>query len=145
LSARPLRVGLIIPSSNTVMEPDFHRHLEGGCVVSTTRLFIESVTREAEVRMLKQDLTKAVELIRTTAPDLVVFGCTSAGALGPLAHDDGIGATIEKGAGAKAVTVLGAVLMQLRTIAPRKVAVLTPYSALYSVAERYSFSLIDLI
>jgi hypothetical protein len=36
-----------------------------------------------------------VELIRTTAPDVVVFGCTSAGALGTLAHDDGIGEIIK--------------------------------------------------
>jgi maleate isomerase len=124
---QPLRIGLIVPSSNTVMEPDFHRHLGRECVVSTTRIFLEKVTREEEVRMLEADLPKAVELIRTTAPDVVVFGCTSAGALGPLAHDDGIGAMIGKGVNAKVVTVLGAVLMQLRTIGPRRVAVFTPY------------------
>ena len=120
-------LALIVPSSNTVMEPDFHRHLGRECVVSTTRIFLEDVTREAEVRMLADDLPKAVELIRTTLPDVVVFGCTSAGALGTLAHDDGIGEMIEKGADAKAVTVLRAVLTQLRTIGPRKVAVFTPY------------------
>ena len=80
----PLRIGLIVPSSNTVMEPDFHRHLEPECVVSTARMFLEDVTREAELRMLKEGLTNAVDCIRTTAPDVVVFGCTSAGALGAL-------------------------------------------------------------
>ena len=124
----PLRVGLIVPSSNTVMEPDFHQHLGGECLVSTTRIFLENVTREAEVQMLKDDLTKAVELIRTTAPEVVVFGCTSARALGTLAHDEGIGKMIAKGVNAQAVTVLRAVLMQLRTIGPRKVAVFTPYT-----------------
>jgi maleate isomerase len=109
------------------MEPDFHRHLGRECVVSTTRIFLENVTREAEVRMLGDDLTKAVELIRTTAPELVVFGCTSAGALGSLAHDDGISAMIGKEVNAKAVTVLRAVLMQLQTLGARKVAVFTPY------------------
>jgi maleate isomerase len=116
LSVRPLRIGLIVPSSNTVMETDFHRHIGGTDVVSTTRIFLENVTREAEVQMLEDDLPKAVELIRTTAPDIVVFGCTSAGALGTLAHDDGIGEIIEKGVGVRAVTVLRAVLTQLRTL-----------------------------
>jgi maleate isomerase len=124
---QPLRIGLIVPSSNTVMEPDFHRHLGRECVVSTTRIFLENATREEEVRMLEEDLPKAVELIRTTAPDVVVFGCTSAGALGPLTHDDGIGAMIGRGVNAKVVTVLRAVLIQLRTIGPRKLAVFTPY------------------
>ena len=127
MPVQPLRIGLIVPSSNTVMEPDFHRHLGRECVVSTTRIFLENVTREAEVRMLEDGLTKAVELIRTTAPEVVVFGCTSAGALGTLAHDEGIGEKIGKGSNAKAITVLRAVLTQLGAIGPRKVAVFTPY------------------
>ena len=91
LKDRPLRVGLIVPSSNTVMEPDFHQQIGRTAIVSTTRIFLEEVTREEELRMLDNDLPKAAELIRTTAPDLVIFGCTSAGALGTLAHDREIG------------------------------------------------------
>ena len=109
------------------MEPDFHRHVREPAVISTTRIFLENVTREAETRMLEDDLPKAINLIRTTAPDLVVFGCTSAGALGTLAHDDGISEMIEKGSGAKAVTVLRAVLQQLSGLGPRRLAVFTPY------------------
>jgi maleate isomerase len=124
---KPLRIGLIVPSSNTVMEPDFHRHLGQTAMVSTTRIFLESVTREAETRMLEDDLPTATELIRTTAPEVVVFGCTSAGALGTLAHDRTIGEAIEKITGARAITVLQAVLSQLRVIGPRKLAVFTPY------------------
>jgi len=137
----PLRIGLIVPSSNTVMEPDFHRHLGHAGLVSTARIFLESVTREAEIRMLEEDLPKAAELIRTTAPDVVVFGCTSAGSLGSSAHDQAIGERIEKLSGARAITVLQAVVSQLRNIGPRKLAVFTPYiedltrSVASSVAE----------
>lgn len=122
-----MRIGLIVPSSNTVMEPDFHRHFPAPSIVSTTRIFLETVTREAELRMLEDELPKAIQLIKTTAPDVVVFGCTSAGALGTLAHDVQIAETIQKATGARAVTVLGAVLTALQRIAPRKVAVFTPY------------------
>jgi maleate isomerase len=95
--------------------------------VSTARIFLEDVTREAETRMLEEDLPTAAKLIRTTAPDVTVFGCTSAGALGALAHDIAIGEKIEELAGAPAITVLHAVLARLRSIAPRKLAVFTPY------------------
>jgi maleate isomerase len=122
-----LRIGLIVPSSNTVMEPDFHRHLGPVNIVSTARIFLEEVTREAEIRMLEEDLPRAVDQIRTTAPDIVVFGCTSAGALGTLAHDARIRDSIAKGSGAKTVTVLQAVLAGLRSIQSRKIAVFTPY------------------
>src|SRR5207302_9140704 len=83
--------------------------------------------REAEMRMLQDDLPKAVEQIRATQPEVVVFGCTSAGALGALSHDHGIAEMIEQRTGAKAVTVLQAVLAQLDSIHPARIAVMTPY------------------
>jgi len=80
LSATSLRVDLIVPSSNTVMEPDFHQHLAAS-TVSTTRILLEQMIddRDAEIRMLEKDLPRAAQLIRTTDPDVVVFGRTSAG------------------------------------------------------------------
>lgn len=119
-----MRIGLIVPSSNTVMEPDFHRHFLAPSIVSTTRIFLETVTRESELRMLEDDLPEAIQLIKTTAPDVVVFGCTSAGALG---SDNHIAQMIDKATNARPVTVLRAVLTNLQRIAPRKVAVFTPY------------------
>ena len=122
-----MRIGLIVPSSNTVMEPDFHRHVGQESIVSTARIFLEDVTREAELRMLKDELPGALKRIRTTAPDVVVFGCTSAGSLASLGHDDAIAELIEGETGARVVTALRAVVTQLRSIGPRKVAVFTPY------------------
>jgi maleate isomerase len=126
MSSASLRIGLIVPSSNTVMEPDFHQHL-AEARVSTTRVLLEHVTRDAEFRMLEEDLPRAAQLIKTTAPDIVVFGCTSAGSLEGLAYDDGIGQMLEQRTGAKVVTVIRAVLTLLRMNSPRKVAVFTPY------------------
>jgi maleate isomerase len=126
MSSASLRVGLIVPSSNTVMEPDFHQHL-AETMVSTTRILLEQVTRDAEIRMLEEDLPRAAQLIKTTAPDIVVFGCTSAGSLEGLAYDDGIGRMLEQRTGAQAVTVIRAVLTQLGMSRPQKVAVFTPY------------------
>jgi len=124
-----LRVGLIVPSSNTTMEPDFHRGLAGDCVVSTTRIFLEQVTPEAERTMLEQDLPRALRLIQTTAPDVVVFGCTSAGSLQGLKHDEAIANRIEADTGSKAITVLAAVASALRAANATRVAVFTPYRA----------------
>jgi maleate isomerase len=126
MSSASLRIGLIVPSSNTVMEPDFHQHL-AETMVSTTRILLEQVTRDAEIRMLEEDLPRAAQLIKTTAPDIVVFGCTSAGSLEGLAYDDGIGRMLEQRTGAQAVTVIRAVLTQLGMNRPQKVAVFTPY------------------
>lgn len=122
-------VGLIVPSSNTTMEPDFHRAFGSRGVVSTTRIFLEQVTREAELKMLEEDLPQAIRLIRTTTPDVIVFGCTSAGSLDGLEHDAAIARRMEVETGAKAVTVVGSVLAALRAARANRVAVFTPYTA----------------
>jgi maleate isomerase len=118
---------LIVPSSNTVMEPDLHRQLGETCVISTSRIFLEEVTREAESRMLEEELPRSMRLIKTTEPHVVIFGCTSAGSLGGTDRDAGIATQIERETGGKAVTVVGSVMNQLRLIGGRNVAVFTPY------------------
>lgn len=121
------RIGLIVPSSNTVMEPDFHRILGSHSTVSTARLFLEEVTREAEIRMIDEDLPRALRLLKTTAPHAIVFGCTSAGSLGGLEHDTGLVRMMEAATGAVGVTVVGSIVDELRRSAPSRVAVFTPY------------------
>ncbi len=122
-----LHVALIVPASNTVMESDLHRYAETTCVITTWRLPLRSVTRDAEIEMLEKELPSSLKLIRTVAPQVVVFGCTSAGSLGGLLHDSETARAIESQSGAPAITVLGAVMQQLRMLKPTKVAVFTPY------------------
>jgi len=120
-------IGLIVPSSNTVMERDFHRTFTPPAVVSTTRIFLEEVTREAEIKMNRDELPLAVRLIKTVVPDVVVFGCTSAGSLDGIEHDTAIARSITNATGARAITVIGSVLAQLRNVRPGRVAIFTPY------------------
>ena len=109
------------------MEPDFHRALGGSCLISTTRILLEQVTREAETRMIEEELPRALRLIETTKPDAVVFGCTSAGSLGGIAFDANIGKTIKEQTGTRGITVVASVLALLRRSVMRRVAVFTPY------------------
>jgi maleate isomerase len=121
------KVGLIVPSSNTVMEPDFHRQLGEHSVISTSRIFLEQVTREAEEIMINDELPAAARLVKTTDPHVIVFGCTSAGSLGGLDSDAAIARRIEQLTGVPSLTVVGSVVQQLHAIRPRRVAVFTPY------------------
>lgn len=44
------RVGLIVPSSNTVAEVDFYRRLPAGATLHTARMYLEETTPEANPR-----------------------------------------------------------------------------------------------
>ena len=77
MSARPARVGLMIPSSNTMMEVDFARDLPPGTALHTARMFMEDTTPAGENQMLDEFALPAARDLGTARPDVVVFGCTS--------------------------------------------------------------------
>lgn len=123
------RVGLIVPSTNTVMEPDLYRNLPACTTVHTSRMLLEgSVTIEAEEMMLDVYLPECAKQIGTLQPDVVVFGCTSAGALRGPAYEQELAGEISKATGAPTVTIMGAVVDELQRIGAKSIAMLTPYS-----------------
>jgi maleate isomerase len=126
-ASSPIDVALIVPHSNTVMEPDFDRMAGDTLDVTTWRIQLDEVTREAEERMLGETLDERLEEIAPTRPSLVVFGCTSAGALGGLGHDARVARRIVDATGAPVVTVVGSMTEKLAALSPSRVAVFTPY------------------
>lgn len=128
MSDRRWRVALLVPSSNTVMEPDFVRELPTGATVHTARMLLRDVTADAEARMLDDHVLPAAERVATLDPDLTVFGCTSAGALRGHAADAALTARIGEITGARAVSVIQAVRSALEKIGGSTIAVATPYT-----------------
>ncbi len=126
-SARLPRIALMVPSSNTVMETDFNRTLLGKCSVHTARMYLIETTRAAELEMVERHAPLAARDLGTTNPDLLVFGCTSAGSLYGAEYDVRICQELGQKAGAPAMGVLRAVSDELDLAGGRRLAVLTPY------------------
>jgi maleate isomerase len=121
------RIGLIVPSSNTVAEVDFYRQLPASATLHTARMYLEDVTAEAETTMLDEHLPRAVADIATTQPDVVVFACTSAGALRGNAAEEALIASIARQTGAPTVSVAAAVRSAIDSRRARRIGVITPY------------------
>jgi len=121
------RVGLIVPSSNTVAEVDFYTRLPAKCTLHTARMHLVRTTPEAEAEMLDDHLPKAVSDLETARPDVIVFGCTSAGVLCGNSYEAELIATITAETGAKTISVASAVRRWIVACAPRRIGVLTPY------------------
>lgn len=123
------RIALVVPSSNTVMENDLHAALpKSKFTVHTDRMYLVETTREAEIRMIEEFAPKAAADLGTLNPDLLVFGCTSAGSLFGLDYDRKVCADLGKLAGCKTLGVISAVENSLNRANARRVAVLTPYN-----------------
>jgi maleate isomerase len=127
VTGRPVRVGLLIPSSNTMMEPDFTRELPPGAALHTARMFMADTTPDGESRMLDEFALPAARDLGTARPDLVVFGCTSAGALRGNDYDTGLCARISELAGAPAVSTIGSVRSAIAATGAARIGVITPY------------------
>lgn len=133
-----MRIGLLVPSSNTTMEPDFYRNVSKGVSVYTARMHLQDVTVAAEEVMLDEHFPLALRDIATMEPDVVVFGCTSAGALRGNEYDAELIRRIEETTDCPAVSVVQSVQTALQKHG-RRVHVLTPY--IDEVTERVAAAL----
>ena len=121
------RVGLLLPSSNTVMEVDFYRNLPSSATLHTSRMYLETTTAQAEELMLDEHAIPAARMLATANPDVVVFGCTSAGALRGSGYDNELCARITGVTSVPTISVIQSVLLELKATGANRVAVLTPY------------------
>ena len=76
-----LRIGLLVPSSNTTMEPDFYAMAPGGVTVHTTRMRLSKVTPEALIQMA-EDTERAAGLLADAGVEIIVYGCTTGSLVG---------------------------------------------------------------
>ncbi|MBA2449424.1 MAG: aspartate/glutamate racemase family protein [Chloroflexi bacterium] len=121
------RIGLIVPSSNTVVEVDFARNLPAGATLHTARMFLAETTEPAEREMIDRYLPQAATDLASLYPDVVAFACTSGGA---VLGADGERAMIEqlsRTTNARVVSTNEAVKSEIERHHPDRVAVITPY------------------
>lgn len=127
--ARRVRVALLVPSSNTVMENDLHAGLpKDRFTVHTDRMYLVETTRACEIEMIEKHAPAAASDLGTVKPDVLVFGCTSAGSLFGLDYDAKVCASLGDLAGCPTIGVVSSVSQALARRQARRVAVITPYN-----------------
>jgi len=121
------RIGVIVPSTNTLVERDFRRALPPGVSLHAARMLIADTTADGEREMVERHLPQAVEDLRTARVDVVVFACTSAAA---VLGRDGEAELVERlgrETGARVVSTNTAVHRALERAGVRRVAAVTAY------------------
>jgi len=129
------RLGLIIPSSNTTMEPEFFRVLPKSFTVHSCRLRLREVTLKDLVKM-EEGIWEEAPKLADADVSVIGFGCTSGSLFRGLGHDKQIEARIEKITGIPAVSTAGAVVEALKTFGIENLAVATPYIETINRLER---------
>lgn len=125
---RRLRIGALVPSSNTVMENDLHEALpKSRYTVHTARMHLVETTSAAEHKMIEDFAPAAAERVGDLYPHLLVFGCTSAGSLGGLSYDREVCQRLGELAGCAGMGVISSVAEALKRRGLSRLAILTPY------------------
>jgi maleate isomerase len=119
------RIGLIVPSSNTVVESDFISHLPAGTTLHTARMHLAENTEAAQRRMLTDFLPQAVADIATIHPHVVA--CTTGGAMLGADGETALMREIAERTQAPVVSMNDAVNSAIERSGCRNVAVITPY------------------
>ncbi|MBI2911630.1 MAG: maleate cis-trans isomerase [Chloroflexi bacterium] len=121
----PLRLGLIIPSSNRLAEPQFFRHAPPGVAVHFARLRMTGPHHQPLPQLLPHVAEAALTLADTRA-DLIVFHCTGTAMGEGPSGDQRILATISEATGCPAISTATGVVEALQAVGARRIALALP-------------------
>jgi maleate isomerase len=120
------RIGLIIPSSNRLAEPQFNTYTPSGVGVHFTRLRMTGKWRKP-LTELQRALAEAAQALSDTKPSLIVFHCTANSMENGLAHEAAIVETIHSASGCHTITTAQAITAALNQLAIKKMVLISPY------------------
>lgn len=124
--SRNWRVGILVPSSNTTVEPDFWRLAPKGLTIHSARMAVQAGSFAA-LKAMEKDAEIGALMLRDADVDLICYACTSGSFYGGLEHEREIRAKLENISGVRVFTASEAAMKALKAFGTQKVAVGTPY------------------
>jgi len=135
------RLGIVVPSVNTVMEPWAHRTVPEGVSIFASRMFIPpATTPEAFIEMDRNEGQAAIRQLSSVFPDVVAYGCTASSIVQGLEYDAHLRAEIERSYGVAATTAAHAIVSAARALGVERVSIVSPYTKDVDEAEHRYFA-----
>jgi maleate cis-trans isomerase len=129
-----LRIGVILPSGNTSVEPELTAMAPPGVRFFFTRAALTGST-ERELMGMAAGAGAAAKLLADARVDRIVFHCTGVTTFSPEIGES-IRVEIESLAGAPAIVTSDAIIAALNALQARRIALLTPYVELVHEREK---------
>ena len=121
-----LKLGVIVPSWNTVMEYEFKRMAGDAVSLHAQRIRHTADTEEA-VKWLSTQAPGAAELLAHAKVNAICFGCTGSGFLKTPDEDRRFAADLERHTGIPTTTSSSSIVAALRHVGAKAVSVASPY------------------
>src|SRR5436190_6045839 len=127
------KFGVIVPSTNTVVEHDFSMIGPAGVTFHTGRMYVEHATLDSDesfvhvLEQIRQSMEGAIRDVLTCEPDYLVMGMSAetfwGGVAGSTRFEERVRAQSGLGVSTGATSMRGA----LEVVGAKSIAILTPY------------------
>ena len=127
------RFGILVPFTNTNLEPDMGLLRPDGVSLHFARMggYDQDEIPDAEQMhgLGAADLGEPLKLLQGVRPDVILYGCTSATLTHGVAFDRALAAQIKAESGAETVTAAGALVHVLKSLDVTRIGFASPYVA----------------
>lgn len=130
-----IRLGILIPSSNTTMEEEFNEMKSKNMTVHSARMKLKEVTIKSLTEMEREAEREALKLADANV-NVIAYGCTTGSLVKGVNHATEIEAKLESITGIPSIATANAVLRAMRKLGLRKISVATPYIEELNERER---------
>jgi len=136
-----VRLGVIMPSVNTVVEEWYPHIVPDGVSVHFARMLIaDGSSPEKIIAMDRQDGMRAIGQIASCRPHAVAYGCTASSIIQGHAFDERLRGEIRHIAGVPATTATDSIFAACRALGLQRVTTISPYSEAVDTAENRFFA-----
>ena len=131
--AIPKRIGVLVPSTNQVVEPDFNMMVPKGVTVLAERMWLEGPSDPgggdgAELEEMNADVERASRYLASAGVDVITYACTSGTyRTGSIDSSRDISRVISKTTEVPAVTAVEASIEALRHVGAHRLSIAGPY------------------
>ena len=133
---RRARIGIVVPSVNTVMEPWAQRIVPDGVSLFAARMFIPpATTPEAFIEMDRNEGKAAIRQLSSVFPDAIAYGCTASSIVQGHAFDAHLREEIHDIAGCPATSATNAIFAACAALGIKRATAVSPYPEEVDAAE----------
>ena len=136
------KFGVLIPSTNTIVEPDFYAMAPAGVTLHTARIFIENQTMNDDASFeklmvqIRATIARAVADAVSCEPDALIMGMSSETFWGGKKGNEEFQRRIEELSGLRIATGANACERALSLLGARRLGVVTPYQPIGDLQVR---------
>lgn len=140
------RIGVLVPSTNTILEPELYAMAPEGVTCHVSRMYVpqSSIGSAPEAEMFIQNVRAATDVairdVVTLEPDCLIHGFTGLSFIGGLAGHQRLKEHLEARAGLPVTTGAEAVIAAVRACRARNVAIVTPQPEMVDEHYRQFFA-----